>query len=123
MHSLVTAAENGVQVRILIKGEPIDGVESMVAVNNLEGELLRRGLENTIELRFFNGPMHYKSINIDDELVIVGSQNFHYSAMDPLSGLTEYNLGVVDEQAVEDFSRLFEYHWEQGIPLSEKSGQ
>jgi len=122
MHSLVEAAENGVKVRILIKGEPIDGVESMVAVNNLEQELVKRGLEDQIELRFFNGPMHYKSINIDDELVIVGSQNFHYSAMDPLNGLTEYNLGVVDEQAVEDYSRLFEYHWEQGIPLDEKSG-
>ncbi|MCZ7665814.1 MAG: phospholipase D family protein [Chloroflexi bacterium] len=58
--------------------------------------------------------MHYKSINIDDELVIVGSQNFHYSAMNPLSGLAEYNLGVVDEDAVQQYKSLFEYHWARG---------
>ncbi|NHZ72801.1 MAG: hypothetical protein GWP17_06930, partial [Aquificales bacterium] len=103
MDGLVTAAENGAQVRILIKGEPVDGIESMVAVDILDEELAKRGLEDKFEIRFFDGPMHYKAINIDDELVIVGSQNFHYSAMAPLSGLTEYNLGVVDEQAVEDY--------------------
>jgi MFS family permease len=121
MQSLVAAAENGAKVRILIKGEPADGIESMVGVENLAEEVARRGLEEQFELRFFDGPMHYKSINIDNELVIVGSQNFHYSAMSPLNGLVEYNLGVVDEQAVEDYSRLFEYHWERGIPLELKS--
>jgi phosphatidylserine/phosphatidylglycerophosphate/cardiolipin synthase-like enzyme len=116
MKGLIEAAENGAQVRILIKGAPADGIESSVAVDLLDDELEKRGLTDKIEIRYFDGPMHYKSINIDDELIIVGSQNFHYSAMDPLSGLTEYNLGVVDPQAVEEYSRLFEYHWQRAIP-------
>jgi phosphatidylserine/phosphatidylglycerophosphate/cardiolipin synthase-like enzyme len=114
MEGLVAAAENGAQVRILIKGAPADGIESAVAVNILKDEISKRGLQDNFELRYFDGPMHYKSINIDGELVIVGSQNFHYSALDPLSGLAEYNLGVVDEQAVADYEQLFEYHWQKG---------
>jgi hypothetical protein len=119
MKELVNAAENGVQIRILIKGAPADGIESSVGVELLDAELEKRGIADQIEIRYFDGPMHYKSINIDDELIIIGSQNFHYSAMEPLSGLAEYNLGVVDPQAVEDYSRLFEYHWQQGIPRHE----
>lgn len=123
MESLVTAAENGAQVRILIKGAPADGIESAVAVNILQDELRERGLQDQVELRYFDGPMHYKSINIDGELVIVGSQNFHYSALKPLSGLAEYNLGVVDEEAAADYTRLFEYHWQQGTPWETANGR
>jgi phosphatidylserine/phosphatidylglycerophosphate/cardiolipin synthase-like enzyme len=123
MDGLVTAAENGAHVRILFKGAPIDGIENNVAANILEDEIARRGLEENFELRYFDGPMHYKAINIDNELVIVGSQNFHYSAFAPLYGLTEYNLGVVDERAAENFGRLFEYHWQRGIPRETMSEQ
>lgn len=114
MEGLLQGAENGAAVRILVKGAPVDGIETGVAIAVLEDEIKKRGLEDKIEIRYFDGPMHYKSINIDDELVIVGSQNFHYSAMNPLSGLAEYNLGVVDEDAVQQYKSLFEYHWARG---------
>ena len=123
MEGLLEGAENGADVRILIKGEPVDGIESAVALAIFKEEIEKRGLQDKIEVRYFDGPMHYKSINIDDELVIVGSQNFHYSAMQPLSGLAEYNLGVVDANAVSDFSSLFAYHWEQGIPSEINLGE
>ena len=32
------------------------------------------------------------------------------------TGLAEYSLGVEDEQAVDDFKRLFEYQWERAEP-------
>ena len=114
MEGLLQGAENGANVRILVKGAPADGIETGVAIAVFEDEIRKRGLEDKIEIRYFNGPMHYKTINIDDELVIVGSQNFHYSAMEPLSGLAEYNLGVLDEDAVQQYKSLFEYHWQRG---------
>ena len=123
MEGLLQGADNGADVRILIKGAPIDGVESAVALAIFKEEIEKRGLQDKIEVRYFDGPMHYKSINIDDELVIVGSQNFHYSANQPLSGLAEYNLGVLDAEAVSDYKSLFEYHWEQGAPTEITPGE
>ena len=123
MEGLLTGAENGADVRILIKGAPVDGIESAVALAIFKEEIGKRGLQDKIEVRYFDGPMHYKSIDIDGELVIVGSQNFHYSAMQPLSGLAEYNLGVLDAAAVSDYNSLFEYHWEQGAPSEINPGE
>ena len=79
-----------------------------------ESELRARGLSDQVEIRFFSPQLvHYKSTLIDDEFLIVGSQNFHYSAFGEGDGLTEYNLGISDPQAVADFKRLFEYEWER----------
>lgn len=114
MQSIMEAAENnGAKARVLIKPFPFDGIESMVAVNVLRHELENRGLEDSIEIRFLLDPMHYKATLIDDQFLIVGSQNFHYSAFGTGLGLTEYNLGTNDPKAIQDFRRLFEYHWER----------
>lgn len=116
LDNIVTAvAENGVQVRILVKSEPVDGVETSVALQLLRDELSERGLNDQVEIRFFNGPMHMKSTLIDDEFLIVGSQNFHYSAFGETIGLTEYNMGTSDPQAVADYKQLFEYHWHRAF--------
>ncbi len=111
----MTAVEtNHARVRILIQSGSIEGLENSFAVKALEDELAARGLSEYVEIRYFDGHVHAKAVLIDDEFLIIGSQNFHYSAFGK-GGLTEYNLGVDDPRAVEDFRRMFDYHWENGV--------
>lgn len=107
--------ENGVKVRVLIEGSPIEGVENGVAIKAFEDALRQKGLEDHLEIRYFDGATHSKAALIDDELLIVGSQNFHYSAWGK-SGLTEYNLAWDDPEAVGDFKRMYEYYWDRAVP-------
>ena len=53
---------------------------------------------------------------VDDQMLIVGSQNLHYSAFGTGGGLTEFNLAVEDPQAVADFQALFEHVWGLSVP-------
>jgi phosphatidylserine/phosphatidylglycerophosphate/cardiolipin synthase-like enzyme len=119
VEAMLDAAENnGAQIRVMIKSAPIDGVESGVHLAVLKDALEKRGISDQVEVRLFDGPMHPKATLIDGEFLIVGSQNFHYSAFGEGIGLAEYSLGVEDEEAVEDFQRLFEYHWEQATAVN-----
>lgn len=113
LNGLMAAAENGAQIRLILKPQPTDGIESSVAYDIFTQELERRGIRDRVEIRFFKEPIHYKTTLIDDEFLIVGSQNFHYSAFGTGEGLTEYSLGTDSPQAVADFKRLFAYQWEQ----------
>ena len=58
--------------------------------------------------------MHTKAFNVDDKFLVVGSQNFHYSAWGEGGGLTEYSIGTDSKNAINDFNKLFEYEWERG---------
>ncbi|HID52523.1 MAG TPA: hypothetical protein EYP41_10865 [Anaerolineae bacterium] len=112
---LATISRNDTHLRVLVKSAPIDGVETSVALALFREKIAKRGLEDRVEVRFFNGPMHYKTALIDDEFLIVGSQNYHYSAFGDGQGLAEYSLGTDDPQAIADYQRLFEYQWERAI--------
>ena len=112
MHSILDVAEqNETQVRLLVKLKPLKGIESMLAVDVLQAEVEARGLSDRVEIRPFPGPVHAKTTLIDDELLIIGSQNYHWSAYGHKQGLAEYSLGVSDPQAVADFQRMFEFYW------------
>ncbi len=111
MEKLLAAAENGARVRVLVGVLPFQGIENVVAVDLLRKELDRRGLSDRVEFRFFQGLLHTKSMLVDDEFLIIGSQNLHYSAFGPGNTLTEYSIGTTDPQAIADYKRLFEYHW------------
>ena len=116
MEALLTAAQNGTKVRILIKPGPFEGIENQVALDTLAERMKELGIEDQIELRYFNGPVHPKAALIDDQMLIVGSQNFHYSAFGTGGGLTEYSFAVEDPQAVLDYQQAFEYQWERATP-------
>jgi len=116
LRGLIQAAENGAKIRLLLKPQPTDGIETAVAYDIFTKELQNRGLSDQVEFRFFVDPIHYKTTLIDDEFLIIGSQNFHYSAFGQDEGLTEYSLGTDDPQAIEDFKRIFEYQWELAAP-------
>jgi phosphatidylserine/phosphatidylglycerophosphate/cardiolipin synthase-like enzyme len=109
--------ENGARVRILIYYDDIQRLENEVAVRVMERELEQRGLSDLVEVRYYNdGDMHSKAFSIDDKFVVIGSQNFHYSAWADGTGLTEYNLGTNDPGTIADFQDIFEYHWQRAIP-------
>ena len=119
MEALVEAVEqNNVKVRAIVENANSNGLENRVAIQVLEDELASRGLEGLVEVRFFNGRVHTKSALIDSELLIVGSQNFHYSAFGE-GGLLEYNAATDDPDAIETYQTMFDYYWEQAIPADE----
>jgi phosphatidylserine/phosphatidylglycerophosphate/cardiolipin synthase-like enzyme len=107
---IMQAAENGAEVRLLLKMTPVLGTEALVALQIMADELEVRGLEDQIEIRAFPIALHAKTFLIDDELVIIGSQNFHYTAFG--EGLAEHNLGVLDPEAAADYKRVFDYYWD-----------
>ena len=100
-------------VRLLIDLEPIKGIENTLALGELQAEIDARGLSDRVEIRPFSGLVHAKDALIDDQFLIVGSHNFHWSAWGEGQGLAEYSLGVADPQAISDFERYFEYQWER----------
>jgi hypothetical protein len=114
MQSILDAVEqNEANVRLLIDLEPIKGIENTLALGELQAEVKARGLNDRVEIRPFPGPVHAKVTLIDDQFLIVGSHNFHWSAFGEGQGLAEYSLSVTDPQAILDFGRFFEYHWER----------
>ncbi|MFN2151247.1 MAG: phospholipase D-like domain-containing protein, partial [Anaerolineales bacterium] len=120
MQAMMEAIEaNHVKTRVLIKPGVIEGVESNVAVKAFRDALEARGLSDLAEFRYFQDSVHAKAVLIDNQFLLVGSQNFHYSAYGD-SALTEFNIGTDDPDAVAAFKRFFDYHWERGKPIPEE---
>lgn len=112
MSSLLQAAQNGAHVRVLMKPGPTEGIENIVALDALEKRLVQLGIADKVEVRYFEGSVHPKAALVDDQLLIIGSQNFHYSAFGRGGGLTEYSMAIEDEAAIADYKAAFEYQWE-----------
>ena len=116
MDALIQAAENGAKLRVIVKPGPVEGIENNVAMDALDKRLQELGIADNIEVRFFDGPVHGKAVLIDDQVLIVGSQNLHYSAYGEGAGLTEYSFAIEDPQATQDFKDIFEYEWNRATP-------
>jgi len=89
-----------------------------VGIEMIEKKLASLGLSNLVEVRFFNGRVHMKSALIDQQVLIVGSQNFHYSSFSP-GGLLEFVATTDSETAIKEYEKMFEYYWQQSIPADE----
>jgi hypothetical protein len=111
--ALIQAMKNGAHVRVLVKPDPFEGIENTIALTVLQARLEELGLEDRFEFRYFNGPVHPKVFLIDEQ-VLVGSQNFHYSAFGVGGGLNEYSIALEDPQATADFQSIFEVVWAAG---------
>jgi len=121
MESLLDAIEtHQVKIRVLFKKEPIEVVENKIAMIEFRKALAERGLNDLVEFRYFNDSVHAKAVLIDNQFLIVGSQNFHYSAFGNGVGLAEFNIGTDDPDAIAKFKSFFEYHWEHGTPVPEE---
>ncbi len=114
MEALMDAMEqNGVHIRVLVTDVNMNGIENSVAIRVMRQELARRGLLDQAEFRYYTGRMHGKAFVVDDTFLVVGSQNFHYSAWGDGRGLVEYNIATDAPDAVSDFRRAFDYYWAQ----------
>ena len=110
---------NSSHVRVIMENANSYGLENRVTAMVLYPELEKRGLEDRVELRFFDGRNHSKSAMIDDVLLIIGSQNFQYSAWGKGDWLSENMITTSDPEAIAEYKALFEFKWEQAVPVDE----
>ena len=89
-----------------------------MAIQVFQDELVKRGLEDLVEIRFFDGRLHMKSTLVDHELLFVGSQNFHYSSFGE-KGLLEFVVASDDPTAIETYLNMFDFFWELAVPVDE----
>ena len=119
MDALLTAVtEHDVKTRILLEPSAFNGFENRIGISYFLGEVAQAGKLDNVEIKWFDGKMHDKAFLIDGEFLVVGSQNFHYSAWGSPS-LTEYNLSTEDSNAIADFLSEFEFQWDQGTMVEE----
>jgi phosphatidylserine/phosphatidylglycerophosphate/cardiolipin synthase-like enzyme len=119
MEALVEGIKNNnTHVRVIMENTNSNGLENRVSGQVLMDELARLGLEEQVELRFYNGKIHAKSILMDGELLFIGSHNLHYSAWGD-TGLNEYSLATDNPEAIAEYQALFEAKWAEAIPFEE----
>jgi len=116
---LEAVKENGTHVRVIMENANSYGLENRVTAMVLYPELVKHGLEDQVELRFFDGRTHSKSALIDDSLLIIGSQNYQYSAWGKGGGLGENDITTSDPDAIAEYKALFEWKWKDAVPVSE----
>ena len=119
MQAIVQSVEqNHTRVRIIVENANMNGLENRVGIAILQQELARLGLSDFVEIRFFNGRLHTKSTLIDDELLFVGSQNFHYSSFGK-GGLLEFVAATESPEAIRLYQEMFDYYWGLAIPADQ----
>lgn len=120
MDAILEAVQNNnTHVRVIMENANSYGLENRVTAMIIYPELVKNGLEDQIELRFFDGRTHSKSAMIDNELLIIGSQNFQYSAWGKGGGLGENMITTNDPDAIAEYKALFEFKWQDAVPVSE----
>jgi cardiolipin synthase A/B len=116
---LEAVEKNNTHVRVIMENANSYGLEYRVTAMVIYPELVRRGLEDQVELRFFNGRVHSKSVLIDAGLLIIGSQNFHYRAWGKGGELGENMIITNDPHAIAEYKAMFEYKWQEADPIEE----
>jgi phosphatidylserine/phosphatidylglycerophosphate/cardiolipin synthase-like enzyme len=111
-------ARDHVRIRIIVENANSNGIENRIGYQILMGELERNGLSDYLELRYFDGRLHTKSALIDQQLLIVGSQNLHYSSFGE-AGLLEFGAATESSQAIQNYQAMFNYYWERAVPAEE----
>jgi hypothetical protein len=120
LDSILDAVEkNRTHVRVIMENANSYGLENRVTAKIVYPELVRRGLADLVEMRFFNGRVHAKSALIDDSLIIIGSQNYQYSAWGKGGGLGENNITTSDPDAIAEYKALFETKWQEAVPVQD----
>lgn len=119
MTAMLEAIERDqVKVRVIMENSNSNGLENRVAGGVFLSELEKRGLEEYVELRFYNGKLHAKSILIDEELLLIGSMNMHYSSWGERA-LAEYMVTTDNPEAIGEYQQMFEAKWDEAIPFEE----
>ncbi|GMA14875.1 phospholipase [Deinococcus metallilatus] len=108
--AVLEAMERGVKVRALMVDYGTDRAANRSGVALMRLEARRRGIEDRFEARYVTLNMHTKAMTVDDQMVLAGSQNLHFSAWGPL-GLNEAMLATTDARAVAEQRASFEDLW------------
>jgi phosphatidylserine/phosphatidylglycerophosphate/cardiolipin synthase-like enzyme len=111
-------ARDHVRIRIIVENANSNCIENRIGYQILMGGLERNGLSDFLELRYFDGRLHTKSALIDQQLLIVGSQNLHYSLFGE-AGFLEFGAATESPQAIQDYQAMFNYYWERAVPAEE----
>lgn len=120
MKALANAViERDVNIRVIMEETAMNGLENRMAIRWLSNYLQEHGKTKNVNMKFYNGKMHDKGTLIDEKLLVVGSQNFHWSAWDSPS-LTEYVMATDDQEAISNFLLEYNYQWDKAIPVEEK---
>jgi phosphatidylserine/phosphatidylglycerophosphate/cardiolipin synthase-like enzyme len=114
-----------VRVNLLVSGAGlIEDVLNIPGVCALKQKLLHEAPSRLqyLQTKYSPSNIHTKALSIDGSFVIVGSQNFDYSAWGnnafPSYGdLAEYSLAVDSSTAWEDFESTFAAEWGNSSPL------
>lgn len=117
MRALVAALERGVRVRVLVHEHSLLGLENRIGLAVLRRELAARGLTERFEARWFPGALHAKGMRVDEAMLVVGSQNLHYSSWTP-RGLNEYGVATSEAGVNAEFGRAFAHFWEEAPPAT-----
>ncbi len=107
--ALKRAARRGVQVRVLLEGEPYGGGAS----NRRAADTLRRA---GVKVRFTSRAFRYthqKSLLIDDRVGVIMTMNLTYSSF---TRNREYGVITYDPLAVAEMRTVFEADWEHVAP-------
>ncbi|MGB9636096.1 MAG: phospholipase D-like domain-containing protein [Thermoplasmata archaeon] len=102
---LVAKARAGLDVKVLLDTDPSN--QMITSNNTLTADYLRN---NGVQVRF-DAPSvttHTKLIIIDSKVVIVGSTNWSYSAINKNH---EANLSITDEQLAQKYEEYFDALW------------
>jgi len=105
-------------VRVIVENTNSNGLENRIGGQVLLDELARRGYDGYVDIRFYNGKLHAKSMLIDQQMLIIGSQNMHYSSWGS-HALTEHSLATDDAAAIAEYQSLFEAKWAEATPFEE----
>lgn len=114
---IIDAAQNDVQIRMLLSGT--EETISLLSIDNLRRKILSlpdgANIFSNIVVKFTKDPLHAKALSIDGQFVLVGSQNFDFSAFgdDPenINDLAEYSFGVDNEAVADEFDIKFDDLW------------
>ncbi len=115
---ILTALENGADITFILSGTGGDKIYSATSIINLMRNIDSAGISlqpgQTLCAKMVPTMLHAKSMSLDGEFLIIGSQNLDFSAFGEFGNyyigldLAEYNLGTNDNDAVSTFNTRFD---------------
>lgn len=126
---VLAALNNGADINIILSGTEKNfntaSLMNLMRLMKMEGISLQSGQKFCAKLA--PSSLHTKALSLDSEFVIVGSQNFDFSAFgnigDNINGgfdLAEYNLGVDDSTATDSgVTATFKSYFDRELGRSE----
>lgn len=117
--AVIEAAQNDVEIRMLLSASIDIKNWNTKSLENIRKQILAlpngAAIFDNIKVRFSKNTLHAKAVSIDGKFIIVGSQNFDFSAFgddpDNLMDLSEYSYGIDNETIAGEFDTKFDDLW------------